>query len=137
MLNVVREVNTELYEFRSGWDYSWVSEGREIKWGLDQRIRWQLSEPWLQQGSGRPGTGNEIFFCTFLPYGKDLRVVEGAYKKKRCWWNRNVCRLSWMMVLNLIRRLWWIMGILLLYVDRSGWDVKYSDWKKHIPPWSL
>lgn len=26
-----------------------------------------------------------------------------------------------MLVLNFIRKLWWIMGILLLYVDRSGW----------------
>lgn len=53
--------------------------------------------------------------------GKDLRGVYKKKKKKGGWWNRNSYFLSWMLVLNFIRKLWWIMGILLLYVDRFGW----------------
>ena len=85
---------------------------------------WQLSGSCLQQGSGRLGTGNEIFLWLFCQMEKILKVDAGSLlkkKKKRGWWNRNSYLLSWMLVLNFIRKLWWIMGILLLYVDRSGW----------------
>ena len=86
---------------------------------------WQLSGSCLQQGSGRLGTGNEIFLWLFLPDGKDFESGWGELtppqKRKRGRWNRNGYLLSWMLVLNFIRKLWWIMGILLLYVDRSGW----------------
>ena len=85
---------------------------------------WQLSGSCLQQGSGRLGTGNEIFLWLFLPDGKDFESGWGELtkkKKERGWWNRNGYLLSWMLVLNFIRKLWWIMGILLLHVDRSGW----------------
>jgi len=85
---------------------------------------WQLSGSCLQQGSGRLGTGNEIFLWLFCQMEKILKVDEGSLlkkKKRRGWWNRNSYLLSWVLVLNFIRKLWWIMGILLLYVDRSGW----------------
>lgn len=86
---------------------------------------WQLSGSCLQQGSGR--LAQEMrFFCDFFARWKRFwKWMRGAYQKKkkkeRGWWNRNGYLLSWMLVLNFIRKLWWIMGILLLYVDRSGW----------------
>lgn len=90
----MRDANPALFAVCSGCDYNWVGVEKSGEGGLDQRIRWQLSGPCLQQGSGRQGTGNEIFlllFFFFLPDGKDLKVVEGELtkKKKRVWWNQN------------------------------------------------
>ena len=82
-------------------------------------VKWVLSPARIRQTGHRKWD----FSVTFLPDGKDFESGWGELtkKKKRGWWNRNGYLLSWMLVLNFIRKLWWIMGILLLYVDRSGW----------------
>lgn len=107
--NRVREVNAALCAVSSECDCTWVGVERSGEGGLGQRIGWQLSGPCLQQGSGRHGTGNEIFLFLFLARWKRFESGwRGADELKMG------TSFSWVLIS------WWIINTLLLDVDRSG-----------------